>query len=69
MSKYRIQITVVNEEGTRFTNVYVTECESMLKTLEKAGRWAAFQADEESAAFIKHISIVRMEGNINEESI
>ncbi len=67
MPKYRIQITIVNDEGTRFTNVYITECGSMMDALAKAGRWSAFQADEENAAYIKHISIVRMEGNINEE--
>lgn len=67
MSKYRMQITIVNDEGTRFTNVYITECNSMMAALGKAAQWAAFQADVENAAYIKHISIVRMEGNINEE--
>lgn len=62
MSKYRMQITVITDQGVRLTNVYVSECGSMKEATAKAARYADYQMDEESAAYVKHISITRMEG-------
>lgn len=61
MSKYRITIITVNDEGISTTCVYVPTCAHMFEAQDKAMTYAKFQMDEEKGAYIKHISVSRME--------
>lgn len=61
MSKYRLTIITVSDDGTQTTCVYVPSCASMYEAHEKAIKYAGFQMDEENGAYIKHISISRTE--------
>ena len=61
MTKYRITIITVSDEGISTTCVYVPTCESMYEAHEKGIKYAGFQMDEENGAYIKHISVTRAE--------
>lgn len=61
MSKYRITIITVSDEGISTTCVYASTCASMYEAHEKAIKYAGFQMDEENGAYIKHISVTRVE--------
>ena len=61
MNKYRITIITVSDEGINTTCVYVPSCNSMFEAHEKSMIYAKFQMDEEKGAYIKHISVTRME--------
>ena len=58
MSKYRITIITVSDEGISTTCVYVPTCNSMFEAHEKSMIYAKFQMDEENGAYI---SVTRME--------
>ena len=61
MTKYRITIITVSDEDISTTCVYVPSCNSMFEAHEKSMIYAKFQMDEEKGAYIKHISVTRME--------
>lgn len=61
MSKYRITIITVSDEGISTTCVYVPTCNTMFDEHDKAIKYAKFQMDEECGAYIKHISVTRAE--------